>query len=277
MEKKTLLCLATGMGYPVSTEEQIPMIGKAGFDGFFTGWGFGCPVAEWARIGRECGMFYQSIHAPFTRANKMWQTGAEGDDVVAELCACLDDCAENGVPLMVAHAFIGFLDHTPTEIGAQRFAKVGEHAKEVGVKLALENTEGEEYLAAAMEAAAGNPNVGFCLDTGHEMCYNRSKDMLALYGDRVIATHFNDNVGITGDEITWLDDAHLLPFDGIADWENIVARLDAHGYDGPYTFELTVLNKPDRHTHDRYAGWDFERYLAEAYQRAQRVLALHRG
>lgn len=276
MENKTKLCLWAGMGYPVMIEDQIPLIGKAGFDGFFTGWGRGCPTAEWARIGRECGLFYQSLHAPFDRVNRMWQEGDEGDDVAAELCECLDDCAANDIPIAVAHAFIGFHDHTPTAIGEERFARVGEYAKKVGVRLALENTEGEEYLAAAMKATAGNPFVGFCLDTGHEMCYNRSKDLLALYGDRVIATHLNDNEGITGDEITWLDDAHLLPFDGIADWENIVRRLDDHGYDGPYTFELVRTSKPDRHANDAYLDWDFDRFLKEAYARAQRVLALHR-
>ena len=34
--KNAKLILATGNGYPVSTEEQIPLIKKAGFDGVFT-------------------------------------------------------------------------------------------------------------------------------------------------------------------------------------------------------------------------------------------------
>lgn len=271
---KPLICLGVGMGFHEKTEDQIVMMRDAGFDGYFTGCHRGCDAGSWAAMGRKYGMYYQSMHAPFGRANRLWETGAEGDDTEKELCDCLDICSENGVPILVAHTFIGFEEHSPNEIGAERFARIGEYARNVGVKLALENTEGEEYLACAMEAAKGNPYVGFCLDTGHEMCYNRSQDMLALYGDRLIATHLNDNLGITGDTITWLDDSHLMPFDGVADWQNIVSRLCACNFGGEYTMELTRENKPGRHTHDRYAQLTFTQYLAEAYQRVQRIVAM---
>lgn len=270
--KNAKLILATGMGYPVSTEEQIPLIKKAGFDGVFTGWSDHAPIGEWAKIVSDNGMIYQSLHAPFTRANRMWEEGQEGEDVADELCRCLDACADNGIPIMVAHAFIGFDTHNPNLWGVKRFGRAAEYAKNIGVKLALENTEGEEYLELLMDALSDNPAVGFCIDTGHEMCYNRSRDLITRWGDRLIATHLNDNMGITDENnITWLDDAHLLPFDGIADWQGIADRLTAVGYRGELTFELTSQNKPNRHTHDGYAAWSFEEYLAQAYERAVRV------
>ena len=248
------------------------MIRKAGFDGIFTGWSKDAPIGHWASIIRDQGMLYQSLHAPFGHVDQMWEAGEMGDEVADELCACLEDCARHQIPLMVAHAFIGFDKHTPGDIGVERFSWVARRAEQVGVKLALENTEGEEYLERLMCAFRGNPAVGFCIDTGHEMCYNRSKDMIGKYSGRVIATHFNDNVGITDENnITWLDDAHLLPFDGIADWKGIIRRLKKAGYEGSLTFELTSLNKPDRHTHDGYANWSFEEYLAQAYARAKRI------
>ncbi|MBQ7301436.1 MAG: sugar phosphate isomerase/epimerase [Clostridia bacterium] len=269
--KNAKLILATGMGYPVSTEEQIPLIGRAGFDGVFTGWSDGAPISEWAKIVSDNGMIYQSLHAPFTRANRMWEDGSEGEDVADELCRCLNACAENGIPITVAHAFIGFDTHNPNPWGIKRFGRVADYAKNIGVKLALENTEGEEYLELLMDALSDNPAVGFCIDTGHEMCYNRSRDLITRWGDRLIATHLNDNMGITDENnITWLDDAHLLPFDGIADWQGIADRLCAVGYRGALTFELTSKSKPGRNTHDRYAAWSFEEYLAQAYQRAVR-------
>ncbi|MBR5871269.1 MAG: sugar phosphate isomerase/epimerase [Clostridia bacterium] len=266
------LILATGMGYPVSTEEQIPMIKAAGFDGVFTGWADGAPISEWAKIVSDNGMIYQSLHAPFTRANLMWLPGDGGEEVADELCRCLDACAENKIPIMVAHAFIGFDTHDPNPWGVKRFGRVADYAKNVGVKLALENTEGEEYLDLLMEELSDHPAVGFCIDTGHEMCYNHSRDLITKYGSRLIATHLNDNMGITDENnITWLDDAHLLPFDGIGDWQGIADRLSAVGYCGELTFELTSLNKPERNTHDRYAAWSFEEYLAQAYERACRL------
>ena len=81
--KNAKLILATGNGYPVSTEEQIPLIKKAGFDGVFTGWSDNAPIAEWAKIVADNGMIYQSLHAPFNRANLMWEPGEAGDSGIA--------------------------------------------------------------------------------------------------------------------------------------------------------------------------------------------------
>ncbi len=269
------LCLAAGLGYPIPTEEQIPKIKAVGFDGIFTDWGYDLPIENWIRLVRDNGLIYQSFHAPFGQVWKMWEDGEIGSAVEKELCDCLSDAAKYGVPIVVAHAFIGFDRHEPTEIGIKRFTHVAEHARAVGVKLALENTEGEEYLAALMDALSGNPAVGFCIDTGHEMCYNRSQDMIGKYRNRVIATHLNDNMGIIDpDNITWHDDSHLLPFDGIANWKGIVSRLKAAGYTGPLTFELTSQNKPNRNTHDIYAGLSYEAFLALTYTHAQKVLSL---
>ncbi|MBQ8509106.1 MAG: sugar phosphate isomerase/epimerase [Clostridia bacterium] len=272
------LCLGTSSQFGLPTEEQIPLFRQIGFDAFFTGWQPGAPIAKWREIADSVGIEYQSIHAPFSKMNAMWQEGEAGIAAAKELCDCLADCAANGVPIMVAHAFIGFKDHTPTQIGVENFRTVAEEAGRLGVKLALENTEGEEYLAALMEAFRSYEQVGFCWDTGHEMCYNHSKDMMALYGDRLIATHINDNLGIRdfGGEITFIDDLHLLPFDGIADWAGIASRLDRHGYEGIMTFELNTKSKPNRHENDVYGDMPIERYLTEVFKRACRVAALRR-
>ena len=131
-------------------------------------------------------------------------------------------------------------------------------------------------MSALMEAFKDYDNVGFCLDTGHELCYNHGQDMLALYGDRLIATHLNDNLGIRDFDgaITCIDDLHLLPFDGICDWQEVANRLHKCGFDGPLTFELNLNSKPGRHENDAYAEMPFERYLAEAFARACRVARL---
>ena len=111
------------------------------------------------------------------------------------------------------------------------------------------------------------------------MCYNHSKDMLALYGDRLIATHLNDNLGVRdfGGKITYIDDLHLLPFDGIADWDNNAARLDRCGFAGPLTFELSTVSKPGRRENDLYRKLSPEEYIAECYKRACRVAAKMKG
>ena len=275
---KQKLCISTANFFGLSIEEQIRMFANAGFDAFFTGWKYGDPVAEWKKIGEECGLFYQSLHAPFDKAEIMWTEGEKADAAVEELCACLQACADNGIGIMVAHAFKGFKDHSPNEHGIRNYGKVADEAARLGVTLALENTEGEEYLAALMDAFKDRPEVKFCWDTGHEQCYNHGKDMTALYGDRLAATHLNDNLGISrfDGETYWTDDLHLLPFDGITDWQSVASRLDACGFDDFLTFELTVVSKPKRHENDCYAAMPPEQYFAEAYKRACRIAAMRK-
>ncbi len=274
--QQTKLCLGTYSGCDMSDEEQIRLFKEMGFDGFFVEWNKETDVKKLREAADSCEMIFQSIHAPFYKiADVLWQEGEEAETAVETLIACAKDCAENQVPIMVCHAFIGFDrdDLNPNPIGVENYRKVVEKAKELGVKIALENTEGEEYLAALMDAFKDYDNVGFCWDTGHEICYNHSQDMMAKYGDRLFATHINDNLGISdyNGKIFWTDDLHLLPFDGVADWQNIVQRLNRHHYDGILTFELNINSKPNRHENDVYAKMTMEEYICEVFKRACKV------
>ena len=276
---KQKLCLGLGPQPGLSMQELMEMIQKTGFDGIFTMWRPGEECLKWAKQMEEMGLIYQSIHAPWGRSADMWHGTVEKAQAGAdELIDCLRTCAEAKVPILVAHAFVGFKDHNPTQQGLDCFGQVVTEAEKLGVKIAFENTEGEEYLAALLNAFRGNDSVGFCWDSGHELCYNHSQDLLAFYGDQLICTHLNDNLGIRdfGGEITFIDDLHLLPFDGIADWKDIAARLDKCGFRDILTFELNTVSKPGRHDNDQYRRMPVQEYLAAAYNRACRVAALRR-
>ncbi len=271
---KTKLCLGIG-NFGISATEQIKLFKKAGFEGFFSD----CDenITEYRSIADELGMTYQSIHAPFDKAATLWTNSEEADNAVKELIKCVDDCASVNVPILVMHTYIGFEpSEGPTEAGLINYGKIVSHAAEKGIKIAFENTEGEEYLDALMQHFKDCDNVGFCWDSGHEQCYNHGKDLLNLYGNKLIATHLNDNLGISrfDGQTYWTDDLHLLPFDGIIDWEDAAKRLNRCGYDGILTFELNTKSKPNRHDNDKYGKMDINDYIAEAYSRACRVAFL---
>ena len=273
----TKLCLAAHYGN-IDVNEQIKLYSDAGFYGFFTE--YKQKLAQYREPAEKCGMYYQSVHAPYVRMCYLWRDCADTEDARNELLRCIDDSADAGVPIVVAHSYIGIgakkID-VPNEYGISNFSYAVERAVKRGVKIAFENTEGEEFLEMLMTHFKDVPNVGFCWDTGHEMCYNHSEDMMALYGTRLIATHLNDNLGIRdyNGEITFHDDLHLLPFDGIADWNNIASRLKKYGYSGELTFELNLGSKPGRYENDKYRRLPFEEYISEAYARACRVAALY--
>ena len=273
---KQKIGISLGARYDCPMDEALRLVKQVGFDAVSPVWDGNLETT--VATAREHGLYVQSVHAPFDRAAAMWgEDEAAADAAVAELLRVLADCHRLHIPVMVAHVWIGF-DYTfgDTTRGLDRWDTVVRTATEYGVKIALENTEGEEYLFALAEHFADNATVGFCWDSGHEMCYNHSQDMLAKYGKYVCATHLNDNLGIK--DYTGIarpaDDLHLLPMDGVADWTVLTERLAATGFNGPLTFELKRHARPGRHETDRYMRIPLEEYLANCYISACRVGAL---
>lgn len=275
---KDPICLGLMNKLGLSGEENIECLHRTGFSGAFTVWNPAhLTTKDAARFLKARGMIFQSVHAPWEKTPELWEDETEaGNAGRDELLGILRECADAEVPIMVCHAIKGMERCTPTAIGLERFSTVFTEAEKLGVTVAVENVEGDAYLKALYENFKDSPAFGFCWDTGHERCYNHSVDQLALYGDRLVMTHLNDNLGISdpGGKITWLDDLHLLPFDGNADWNGIVDRLNALPYEGILTFELTRFGKPGRHEHERYAQLSDEEYIRLCFERALQVREL---
>lgn len=259
------LAINSAFGYPeLSSKERLRLIKKAGFDAVFPAWKPDVDLFAVAQEIRDAGLEIQSVHAPFHSIAKMW----EEDGYLEELALqqeCIRQVAAIGCPLVISHVFIGFGEQHPTEIGIRAFTELLDFAQKAGVKIAFENTEGEAYFQLLHSRLWDHPAAGFCWDSGHEQCYNYRKDLLALYGDKLLSTHLNDNFGITGESIYYLDDAHVLPLTGIIDWQDAARRLARLNLPEYLTFELVTTNKKDRHTHDEYANWSCEEFLARAH------------
>lgn len=275
MADEQKLCISAGMSFDIPAIDQLEAIKETGFDGFFidkqrkTDWTYTEPFAQKAS---KLGLYFQSLHAPFYGMDDIWHddSGELSDIMIKDLIASIDDCARFDIPIVIMHAIIGMDNFSPNELGLQRLEKVIDYSVKKGVKIAFENTEGEMYLEAILNRYGKLDNIGFCIDTGHEMCYNHSRDIIGKYGDLLISTHLNDNWGITGDEITFLDDCHLLPFDGVGDWENVAKRMKNCGYKGDFTLEVISKGRKGLDTNRKYDGMSLEKYLSEAYDRATR-------
>ena len=267
---KITLALGLSGQYGLTAEKEIELYRKAGFDGIFFSCGLGEDVSETVRAAEKHDMKIGSIHTPFLNIDAMWYPSDKTQTALDELLYSVRTCAEYGIPVAVVHPFIGFDRHEPTSVGIENFTRIADEAEKLGVKLAFENTEGEEYLDALMEHFKTSAAVGFCYDTGHGICYNPSRDMLSDYGERLAYVHVNDNLGVCGDEITWLDDLHLLPYDGVCDFDAVAKRFAELGFYDTLTFELSCVSKPGRHENDKYAAMAVEEYLALAYERASR-------
>ena len=256
--------------------EFLGMLKNIGFDAVSPSWSADVELNDIVKVARELGLEVQSVHGPYRGAAAMWSTDEKvSAPAKAELFKALEDCGRCGVPIMVTHTWIGFGDNgfDKDNIYFGNYDELVALGHKCGVKIAFENTEGSEYLGALMERYKDDPNVGFCWDSGHEMCYNHSEDMLGKYGDRLIMIHLNDNLGISryDGETFWTDDLHLLPYDGIADWDYNIKRMKESRRLECLNFELNKTSKGSRHDNDVYAAMPLEVYFSEAYKRACRI------
>lgn len=138
---KTAVNLIGGLG--ITVPEHLRFAAEAGFDAFFAGWSGSQRLSEVISLGKELGLTAQSVHAPFGKVNLLWEDpGAEGDAVLQTLTECLEGCSDNSVDIMVSHAYIGFGPQSPSALGVERFGRLFDRASELGVKVAVENTEG---------------------------------------------------------------------------------------------------------------------------------------
>lgn len=267
------LCLALGMQLDASLKEQLTLLKNAGFGAFAIdrerNWDSDL-TRELIEEGERLGLTCEYIHAPFYGMDDIFhdEAGDLAQLMLDDLYSTIDDCHAYGVKYAVLHAIIGMDNHNPTALGLDRLKSVVDYAVSKGVNLAFENTEGEEYLSAIFDRFGDVPNIGFCFDSGHEMCYNHSDDMLAMFGSRLTVTHLNDNVGMTGDELTFYDDAHLLPFDGIADWNKVADRIRKCRYEGTLSFEVISKGRPTRTENEIYKNLTPQEYVSLAYERA---------
>ena len=253
--RQRLLAINRMREWDLPTEEMIELTHRAGFDGMFQLYDGTNTPQEFRKWLVERNMIFQSIHVLWRNTPGIWEDPTEDGEVgVKEYLQCLEDCADTEVPIMVAHAIKGMDKHTPTDLGLERFGRIFLRAEELGVKVAMENVEGPEYLNLLYRTFHDSPAFGYTWDSGHEMCYGGGENLLAKYGDKLIATHLNDNLGCTSrdGEISWSDDLHLLPMDGIIDWKERGERIRKVGYEGILTFELLAHSKPGKHENDIY-------------------------
>ena len=248
--------------------EQIAVMKRCGFQAFFSPWDV--DVAQCRAAADALGMIYHSVHAPFHNIIRpLWFQEEDRQRAIRELKDCVDRCRENNVAIMVVHAYSTFqLDCPITRQAIDNFREVVDYAGQNNVKIAFENLQGEKYLIALMDAFAEYDHVGICWDSGHEHCYHPWEQLLKRYGNRLLATHLNDNMGITHPEgvITGVDDRHLLPFTGTRDWVRTAQLLRQCRLPEVLTFELKCAPTNNAGT--------LEAYITKCYAAARKFSQL---
>ncbi len=265
--------------YDCPLEQVIALLHDAGFSAISPVWSPDLPLDSLADCALKHKMTLQSLHAPHGGPTYLWNSkDPQSVKVQRKITDCIDACARFQIPVTVIHGWEGF-DYSFREeaLDFSVFDRIVDHAEKKKVCIAFENLEGEEYLNALMTHYSDRAHVGYCWDSGHDHCYPHKLNFLESFGQRLIMTHINDNLGLRDPNgiPTGLDDLHFLPYDGNIHWENALNQLKNLPQQKILNFEI----KKGSHSTDPkdliYDSLSPEAFFRLAGQRARQIADLY--
>jgi sugar phosphate isomerase/epimerase len=264
------LSIGTTFNYNIPLKEQLPMIKAAGFTHISLGGG----DLEHSRYLNASGqknlksllaeydLRVCSVHAPF-RSNV---DISSSDPVPAKAALALLKKCVDAAEILGAGTVIFHPDPDPAgnperrkEVLANQVVKLIDHIGPRDIKLAAENLRSEivnEILCHTLDMIP-DPKYGLCFDTSHDNLISRPMGLLLMYGPRMVTTHISDNRGEKDD--------HLLPFEGVIDWNKFCGIFARIKYPGPFLLEVEMRES---------AFKDPREFLREAFTRGEKLLGL---
>lgn len=200
------------------------------------------------------GMEISQAHAP-------WRTPKDGDPEERKRWLEAMKKAIRGAKAMECHRFVvhplfPYMDTAehPEEVWAMNEEFLGalaDYAKDYGVTVCLENMPFPTFPIATVEHCMemldrlNRDNLKICIDTGHAAIFKGSDvaSAVRLVGDRLEAVHIHDNMGDK--------DEHLIPGDGIINWDDFAAALKEIGFN-----KVISLETSPKHTQHPKEEWE---------------------
>lgn len=200
------------------------------------------------------GMEISQAHAP-------WRTPKDGDPEERKRWIEAMKKAIRGAKAMECHRFVvhplfPYMDTAehPEEVWAMNEEFLGalaDYAKDYGVTVCLENMPFPTFPIATVEHCIemldrlNRDNLKICIDTGHAAIFKGSDvaSAVRLVGDRLEAVHIHDNMGDK--------DEHLIPGDGIINWDDFAAALKEIGFN-----KVISLETSPKHTQHPKEEWE---------------------
>lgn len=159
-------------------------------------------------------------------------------EYLPEVLGILPLMTELEMPHLTLHLWLDprFIKEESIAFKIELLRRIVHEASDRGIVICLENlSETASDLSAALGAL---PSLRLTLDLGHAQLLtevNTSYEIIERYPERIRHVHLHDNRG----GHSAIDDLHLLPGEGIVDFENIFGRLKKIGYERTITLELT--------------------------------------
>lgn len=258
LKGKIMISIYDWFGYNIPIKDRYKYIKAAGFDGVLLWWssdfGRGEDYKEGAQLARNAGLTVENIHTPILQQDNLFMDNLDGESSFNCYMQCIRDCADYEIPTMVVH--LPDNKYPVNALGLERIRQMAAMAEELNINIAMENLRNLQNVMVVLDTIH-SPKVGFCYDCCHHANYSAEYDLLAKYGNCLMAIHLHDNGGMRGQ--------HQLPFDGNIDWEVVMKKIAGTGYQGSIALEPMNWG---------YEDFGIEEFLKRAYKKAKRLKEL---
>ena len=209
----------------------------------------GRDLASWCQAS---GVRLHSVHAPITEFLHGTTWGppfSTASSQAAQRARTIEECTKalelaSVAPYRYLVLHLGVPDeYAPPSGDNQRDAvlktleALAPVASRVGVRIAVEVIPNALSTARELVRLIEDEDLsdlGICLDVGHARLQGDVVDALEMVAGYLVTTHLHDNGGRRDD--------HLLPFNGVIDWPELLIGFQKVGYDGTLMLELAAAD-----------------------------------
>lgn len=198
-------------------------------------------VKEFVEIIKKNGVKINSVHLPF--ALPFWEFASLDEDkrkLTVERAKWAISLFKKGEPeYFVIHP--GKVESTDAGVRKQMMEQLRKSMQElcdsVDATICIENMSRDIILNSSSEILwllEKVPKLMMVIDINHPFI-DTPEDLIEKVGSRVKCLHVSDR-----DEIK---ERHNLPGDGVLNWNKIIAALEKIGYEGEFTYEVSIKRR----------------------------------
>ncbi|UCD19677.1 MAG: sugar phosphate isomerase/epimerase [candidate division WOR-3 bacterium] len=240
-----MISIGTTFNYEIALRDQLRVVKGAGFS----------HVSLGARVehsnylttrGQEDiralvqghGLAVCSVHTPFGEGLDISSPHrGTGDETVDVYRKCIEaaHCLSARVVIFHPTAYqISDNIEIRKKMIVRNLEKLLDHLGKTGVTIAVENDSHDpanDILSFSLDEI-GDVRYGFCYDSSHDNLVAEPLALLEKYGSRLFTTHISDNRGDKDD--------HMLPYQGIYDWNRFCKVFARIGFFGVFLLEVEM-------------------------------------
>lgn len=205
-------------GYNLPPELRAKMIKESGFDTIITtadkrlnkqnG-----TIKEQIKLFKKYNLKPSSLHMTYDAKDLpyFWTRGIKGTIMTKRLKKDVKLAHKYGFNSVVVHLFGEY-----SKIGERRILNVLKLCEKLDIPLAIENINCQKLFYDVFENI-NHKYLKVCYDSGHNNIFDKDFDYLTKYGDKLVALHLHDNMGVNDD--------NTLNIFGTINWDEIAKKL----------------------------------------------------